>query len=75
MAGKLGGRGRYLGGTPRPPLLYITDSVSNCHYLVDTGSAFSIIPSGPSLTAADGRHIPCWGEWSCTVTIAGVARR
>jgi hypothetical protein len=63
-------------------LFYIPDSVSNRRYLVDTGSAFSIMPwestdtpSGPSLTAADGRLIPCWGERSCTVTIAGVARR
>jgi hypothetical protein len=63
-------------------LFYITDSVSHRRYLVDTGSAFSIMPwksatapAGPSLTAADGRRIPCWGEQSFTVTIGGVPRR
>jgi hypothetical protein len=81
VAGKLGCRGVVLAVRPGR-LFYITDSVSSRRYLVDTGSAFSImpwestdIPSGPPLTAADGRLIPCWGERSCTVTIAGVARR
>jgi hypothetical protein len=81
MAGKLGCRGVVSAVRPGR-LFYITDSVSSRRYLVDTGSAFSIMPwestdtpSGPSLTAADGRLIPCWGERSCTVTIAGVARR
>jgi hypothetical protein len=63
-------------------LFYIIDSVSNHRYLVDTGSAFSIMPwkssdtpAGPSLTAADGRRIPCWGEQSFTVTTGSVPRR
>jgi hypothetical protein len=80
VAGKLGCRGVISAVRPGR-LFYITDSVSNRRYLVDTGLAFSIMPwestdtpSGPSLTAADGRHIPCWGERSCTITIAGVAR-
>jgi hypothetical protein len=80
VAGKLGGWGVISAVRPGR-LFYITDSVSSRRYLVDTGSAFSIMPwessdspSGPSLTAVDGRQIPCWGERSCTVTIAGVAR-
>ncbi len=59
-------------------LFYITDSVSSRRYLVYTGSAFSIMlwespetPVRPTLTLANGRSIPCWGEQSCTVTIAG----
>ncbi len=67
MARKLGGRGVISAVRPGR-LFYITDSVSSRLYLVDTGSAFSIMPwessdppSGPSLTAADGRQIPCRG--------------
>jgi hypothetical protein len=63
-------------------LFYVKDSVSNCRYLVDTGSAFSIMPwklqktpSGPSLSMADGRRIPCWGEMLLTVTIDGVPQQ
>jgi hypothetical protein len=63
-------------------LFYITDSVSSRGYLVDTGSAFSVMPwessdtpVGPTLTAADGRRIPCWGERPFTMTIGGVPRR
>jgi hypothetical protein len=81
VAGKLGCRGVILAVRPSR-LFFITDSVSNCHYLVDTGLAFSIMlwespeaPAGPVLTAADGHRIHCWGEWPCTVTIAGVACR
>jgi hypothetical protein len=65
VAGKLEGQG--LISAVRPGcLFYITDSVSSRRYLVDTGSGFSIMPGesseapvGPTLTAADGRHIPC----------------
>ncbi len=81
MAGKLGCRGVISAIRPGR-LFYVTDSVSGRRYLVDTGSAFSImpwesssLPSGPTLTAADGRLIPCWGERSFAVTIAGVVRR
>jgi hypothetical protein len=81
MAGKLGCRDVVLAVHPGR-LFYITDRVSHRCYLVDTGSAFSIMlwksaaaPAGPSLTAADGRRIPCWGEQSFTVTIGGVPRR
>jgi hypothetical protein len=81
MAGKLGCRD--VVSAVRPGcLFYITDSVSHRRYLVDTGSAFSIMPwksatapAGPSLTAADGRRMPCWGEQSFTVTIGGVPRQ
>jgi hypothetical protein len=73
VAGKLGGRGVVSAVCPGR-LFYITDSVSGCRYLVETGSAFLImpwessdVPSGPSLTAADGRLIPCWGERSSVV--------
>jgi hypothetical protein len=81
MAGKLGCRDVVSAVRPGH-LFYITDSVSHRRYLVDTGSAFSIMPwksaatpAGPSLTAADGRRIPCWGEQHFTVTIGGVPRR
>jgi hypothetical protein len=60
VAGKLGGRGVISAVRPGR-LFYITDSMSSRCYLVDTGSAFSIMPwessdspSGPSLTAVDG---------------------
>jgi hypothetical protein len=58
-------------------LFFVRDSSSN--FLVNTGYAFSIMPrqspdspSGPSLSGADGRLIPCWGEWSFTITIGSV---
>jgi hypothetical protein len=63
-------------------LFYITDSVTSRRYLMDTGFAFSIMPwessdtpVGPTLTAADARSIPCWGERPFTVTIGGVPQR
>ncbi len=81
MAGKLGCRGVVSAVHPGR-LFYITDSVSSQRFLMDTGSSFSIMPwessdtpSGPNLTAADGRRIPCWGERPFTVTISGVPRR
>jgi hypothetical protein len=81
LAGKLGSRGVISAVRPGR-LFYVTDSVSNRRYLVDTGSAFSSMPwdssdppSGPSLSAADGRRIPCWGEKSFTVSIGGIPRQ
>jgi hypothetical protein len=81
VAGKLGCRDVVSAVRPGR-LFYITDSVSSRRYLVDTGSAFSIMPwessdtpCGPNLTAADSRRIPCWGERPFTVTIGGVPRR
>jgi hypothetical protein len=81
VAGKLGRQGVVL-VVHLSHLFYITDSSSNSHFLVDTGSAFSIMPwslesaqSGPSLAVADGRCIPCWGQQSFTLSVDGVARR
>jgi hypothetical protein len=81
LAGKLGHRG--VVAAVRPSRLFlVTDSSSQRRYLVDTGSAFFIMPwqslappSGPSLAGADGRRIPCWGERLFTVTIGGVPRQ
>jgi hypothetical protein len=81
LAGKLGHRGIVAAVCPGR-LFFVTDSSSQLRYLVDTGSAFSIMPwhssappSGPSLAGADGRRIPCWGERLFTVTIGGVPRQ
>ncbi len=80
MAGKLGGQGVISAVRPSR-LFYVADSDSNRRFLVDTGSAFSIMPwqsdsapSGPSLAGADGRRIPCWGQKSFTVSLDGVPR-
>jgi cleavage and polyadenylation specificity factor subunit 1 len=60
----------------------VTDSLSNRHYLVNTGSAFSIMPwqsssplLGPGLWGADGCRIPCWGEQLFIFTIGRVPRQ
>jgi hypothetical protein len=81
LAGKLGRRGIVSAIHPGH-LFFVTDSSSHCRYLVDTGSAFSIMPwqfssppAGPGLSGADGRRIPCWGEQPFTVTIGGVPRQ
>jgi hypothetical protein len=80
VAGKLGGRGVISAVRPGRRF-YVTDSASGRRFLVDTGSAFSIMPrksgsapSGPSLAGADGWRIPCWGEKSFTVSLDGVQR-
>jgi hypothetical protein len=81
LAGKLGHRDVVSAVRPSR-LFFITDSSSNCRYLVDMGSAFSIMPwrsssppSGPGLSGVDGRRIPCWGEQPFTVTIGGLPRQ
>ncbi len=81
LAGKLGRQGVVAAVRPGR-LFFISDSTSKRRYLVDTGSAFSIMPwqssdppSGPSLSGADGRRIPCWGERRFTVTIGGIPRQ
>jgi hypothetical protein len=81
LGGKLGRRGVVPAVRPGR-LFFISDSTSQRRYLVDTGSAFSIMPwqsstppSGPSLSGADGRRIPCWGEKAFTVTIGGIPRQ
>jgi hypothetical protein len=60
-------------------LFYITDSLTQNNFLVDTGSTFSILPfksaapqSGPRLTAANGRRIACWGHRHASVVFDGV---
>ncbi len=80
MAGKLGGWG-VISAVHPGRLFYVSDSTSSCWFLVDTGSAFSIMPwksksmpSGPSLADADGWRIPCWGQKSFTVSLVGVQR-
>jgi hypothetical protein len=74
LAGKLGCLGVILAMRPSC-LFYVMDTSSNCHFPVDTGSAFSIMPwqsaeppSGSSLSGADGCHIPCrWSNPSVTI--------
>ncbi len=81
LAGKLGRRGVVAGVRPGR-LFFVSDSLTQRRYLVNTGSAFSIMPwqssdppSGPRLTGADGRRIPCWGERAFSVAIGGVSRQ
>ena len=59
-------------------LLVLTDSSSKQWFLVDTGSAYSIIPhqstaaaSGPAIMAADRKPISCWGSCRRTLTASG----
>ena len=49
-------------------LIYLLDSTSGLHFLVDTGSSRSVFPhhssappSGPQLITAGGTHVPAWG--------------
>jgi hypothetical protein len=78
LAGKLGCRGVVAAVRPGRHF-FVTDSQSQRRFLVDTNSAYSIMPwqsvatpAGPSLSGADGRRIPCWGGRSFTVTIGGI---
>ena len=55
-------------------LLYLVDAVSSRRYLVDSGSAYSIIPhksaaapTGPRLITANGTPLKCLGHRTCTV--------
>jgi hypothetical protein len=52
-------------------LIYLQDSSSKQQFLVDTGAAvsvlphnFSLLPSGPLLSGADGKPISAWGTVS-----------
>ena len=52
----------------------MVDMSSSKRYLVDSGSAFSILPhkssaepTGPSLMTADGKPLHCWGRRTCSV--------
>ena len=55
-------------------LLYLVDVASSKQYLMDSGSAFSILPhkssaepTGPHLMTVDGKPLTCWGRRMCTV--------
>ena len=55
-------------------LLYLVDVASSKRYLVDSGSAFSILPyklsaepTEPSLMTADSKPLRCWGRHTCSV--------
>jgi hypothetical protein len=79
LGGKLVSRGGVISIVRPSKLFYITDSVSQRHFLVDTGSTFSILPfrssspqSGPWLTAANGRRIACWGHRRASVILDGI---
>ena len=55
-------------------LLYLVDVASSKRYLVDSGSAYSILPlqssaepTGPCLMTADGKPLHCWGRGTCSV--------
>jgi hypothetical protein len=60
-------------------LFFITDNASGKKLLVDTGSAYSILPYkshrrplGPPLRAAAGQRIRCWGSCSRELLLSGV---
>ncbi len=78
ILGKLGRQGRLYVVVPGS-LVHLVDQLSNSHFLVDTGTSYSIVPhqsssppSGPRLRSAAGQLIPCWGEKTITLTLHGV---
>ena len=77
LAGKLGVRG-LVNTVPPGQLMHVTDQLSNRHFLVDTGAAFSILPhhssvrpSGPRLIGPDGLPIACWGDKPVQLVLDG----
>ena len=76
LLGKLGGREAVLAAVsygPKGHLALLLDQATQDRFLVDTGSAFSIIPhqsrevpTGPCICSADRMPIACWGtvEWT-----------
>ena len=55
--------------TRKSPLIYLTDTLTNRHFLVDTGTTISLFPhksnnkpSSLQLTAANGQPISSWGD-------------
>ena len=59
-------------------LLYITRQQSGRHFLVDSGTSFSIVPfsststpSGPRLIGPSGSVLCCWGEEKQQLCFAG----
>jgi hypothetical protein len=68
------------GGSSIKPgrLFFLQDAVSGLHFLIDTGSSYSILPHrarakpyGPTLRAADGHRIRCWGHKAAEVKLGG----
>ena len=80
MGKKLGGQAAgavpaELGGPGRLGLL--VDEATTDQFLVDAGAVYSVIPhssseqqSGPRITTANGKPIPCWG-WTERAIKAG----
>ena len=53
----------------KSPLIYLTDTLSNHRFLIDTGATISLFPhrskekpSSLQLIAANGQSIPSWGN-------------
>ena len=77
LAGKRGDR-KLVNAVVPGQLVYITDQLSNRHFQVDTGAAFSILPhnsitqpSGPPLSGPDGRPLACWGNKPVQLVLDG----
>jgi hypothetical protein len=72
---KTRGPGRDFGGAPQPTLLHhrqrFQPPLPGRYRVGFLHHAVGIATVRPTLTVANGRSIPCWGERSCTVTIAG----
>ena len=80
MGKKLGGQAA--GAAPAEPGLpgrlgLLVDEATTDQFLVDTGAVYSVIPhssseqqSGPRITTANGKPIPCWG-WTERAIKAG----
>jgi len=56
----------------------LVDEATNCAFLIDSGSVFSIIPhksssppKGPRIVTADKTAIPCWGYRWRTLQVGG----
>ena len=67
-----------LSSGPTVRLALLVEESTQQHFLVDTGSSFSIIPhrsqeptSGPRLSTADRSPIACWGNHKMHVTAGG----
>jgi hypothetical protein len=85
VAGKLGGRAAAaVNVTPGSPgrlgalLCHLTSKL----FLVDTGSVYSVIPhsssepaTGPAITSAAGKPIPCWGWRTMAVRFGNTVYR
>jgi hypothetical protein len=82
VAGKLGGRAAVaVDVSPGSPgrLGALLCHLSKKFFLVDTGSVYSVLPyssaaqaTGPAITSAAGKHIPCWGWRTMAVKFGNV---